>query len=109
MHLHQGHRPSRPISALSSCTAAPTARRFLAFLVGLGDGPRVGHVTPLRPEGPGCYLGPLPFCHAEGPEPTRRASTWASTRRIPPDLGGHLQPYRCRPLASSRTRPASSR
>jgi hypothetical protein len=72
--------------------APPLRRRdgFLAFLVGLGDGPRVGHVTPLRPEGPGSYLGPLHLCHAESTEPTRSPSTWTSTPPISADPDGRL-------------------
>src|SRR5258706_9025061 len=91
MHLHQGHRPSLPTSASTSCTVAPAARRFLAFLVGLGDGPRC--------RAPSCRSDPraqaatwaLFLCHAEGTEPTRGPSTWASTCWISPDLGDRLQ------------------
>ena len=85
--------------------APPLRRRdgFLAFLVGLGDGPRVGHVTPLRPEGPGSYLGPLHLCHAESTEPTCSPSTWTST----PPISGGIPTAAYKGSIASRPTPAS--
>src|ERR1700689_237915 len=67
MRLHHGHRASRPTSTSLSCTVSSTARRFLAFLLGLGEGPDVGHRHAVPTEGSGGYLGPLPFVTPRAP------------------------------------------
>src|SRR5262249_6900286 len=72
--------------------APPLRRRdgFLAFLVGLGDGPRVGHVTPLRPRGSRLLPGPSSFLPRRGRRTYPGPPTWTSTPPISADPDGRL-------------------